>query len=172
DSLQHLKAGYQKTVEAGLQEVGFFDQVPSGASVFLKPNLTFPVYRPGVMTSYECLKAVTTLLTGRGYSVIIGEADSGGYNRFSMDEVFDKMGIVELARQTGARVVNISFTEPEIARLRVGWRDLAIPLPKLLLHEVNAFITLPVPKIHMNTMVSMSLKNQWGCIQEPAERLK
>jgi uncharacterized protein (DUF362 family) len=49
---------------------------------------------------------------------------------------------------------------------------LQIPLPKLLLHEVDAFITLPVPKIHMNTMISMSIKNQWGCIQEPAERLK
>ena len=57
-SLQDLGAGYQKSVEIGLQETGFFDRVSTGAPVFLKPNLTFPVYRPGVMTSYECLKAV------------------------------------------------------------------------------------------------------------------
>ncbi|MBK7260236.1 MAG: DUF362 domain-containing protein [Ignavibacteriae bacterium] len=32
--------------------------------------------------------------------------------------------------------------------------------------------TVPVPKIHMNTGVSISVKNQWGIIQDPAERLK
>lgn len=124
------------------------------------------------MTSFECLKAVTTLLIGKGYPVIIGEADSGGYNRFSIDEVFKGMGIDKLAAETGARLVNMSFTEPEWLEVRAGFRRLRVPVPKMLLHEVGAFITLPVPKIHMNTLVSMSIKNQWGCIQEPSERLK
>jgi len=171
-SLQHLKVGYQKAIEISLQEVGFFDQAPAGKPVFLKPNLTFPVYRPGVMTSFDCLKAAVEVLVNRGYSVIIGEADSGGYNRFSMDEVFKGMGIDQLARETGARIVNLSFTEPEWLELRVGLRRLRVPIPRLLLREIGAFISLPVPKIHMNTLVSMSIKNQWGCIQEPSERLK
>jgi uncharacterized protein (DUF362 family) len=171
-SLQDLGDGYEKTIELGLREVGFFDRVSSGASVFLKPNLTFPVYRPGVMTSYECLKAATLVLRNHGYSVIIGEADSGGYNRFSMDAVFQGMGIHELAREAGAKIVNLSFTDPEWLELRVGLKRLRVPVPRLLLREIGAFITLPVPKIHMNTQVSMSIKNQWGCIQEPSERLK
>src|SRR5688500_1955099 len=141
--LQRLADNYPTLVREGLELVGFFQNVAPGSTVFLKPNLTYPTYRPGVMTSFECLKAVTESLTGRGYQVIIGEADSGGYNRFSMDEVFAKMGINDLAEQTGARVVNISFTDPEIVRMRVGWRELRIPLPKLLLYEVDAFITLP-----------------------------
>jgi uncharacterized protein (DUF362 family) len=41
-----------------------------------------------------------------------------------------------------------------------------------LLEETDLFITVPVPKIHMNTKVSMSVKNQWGVIQSPALRLK
>jgi len=170
--LQRLEENYPPVVREALGSVGFFENVPPGSTVFLKPNLTFPTYRPGVMTSVECLTAVVELLRARGYRVIIGEADSGGYNRFSIDEVFKKMGIDELARRTGARVVNISFTEPEWLEVRAGWRTLRVPLPKLLLCEIDAFITLPVPKIHMNTMVSMSIKNQWGCIQEPSERLK
>lgn len=170
--LEKLDDDYSVPVQAGLEWAGFFKTVPSGATVFLKPNLTFPTYHPGVMTSYGCLKAVTELLVSKGYQVIIGEADSGGYNRFSIDEVFRNMGIHELAEQTGAKMVNISFTEPEMVRIRKGFRELSIPLPKLLLHEIDAFITLPVPKIHMNTLVSMSIKNQWGCIQEPSERLK
>lgn len=124
------------------------------------------------MTSYECLKAVVELLASRGYQVIIGEADSGGYNRFSMDEVFKGMGIDHLARETGARIVNLSFLEPEWLEVRAGLRRLRVPVPRLLLREIGAFISLPVPKIHMNTLVSMSIKNQWGCIQEPTERLK
>jgi uncharacterized protein (DUF362 family) len=170
--LDRLPEDYGDGVRKGLEYAGFFERVPAGASVFLKPNLTFPVYRPGVMTSYQCLAAVTELLVKRGYRVTIGEADSGGYNRFSMDEVFEKMGIYKLAEKTGARAVNISFEEPEVIRMKAGIREVVIPLPKMLLHEMDAFITLPVPKIHMNTLVSMSLKNQWGCIQDPAERLK
>jgi len=171
-SLHDLTAGYPAAVAAGLEEAGFFRTVASGTKVFLKPNLTFPIYRPGVMTSYECLKAVTELLAARGYQVIIGEADSGGYNRFSIDEVFKGMGIDQLAKETGAQLVNVSFTKPEWMEVQAGGRKLRVPVPELLLREIGAFITLPVPKVHLNTGVSMSIKNQWGCIQEPSERLK
>jgi uncharacterized protein (DUF362 family) len=170
--LSKLADGYPGPVAAGLAGVGFFETVRPGATVFLKPNFTFPTYRPGVMTSFACIKATTECLISRGYKVIIGEAESGGYNPFSMDAVFEQMGMNELATQTGARLVNISYTEPELLRIKVGHRKLSIPMPKLLLHEIDAFITMPVPKIHMNTRVSMSIKNQWGCIQNPAVRLK
>jgi uncharacterized protein (DUF362 family) len=170
--LQAWEPDYRLLVGNGLAQVGFFAEVPAGATVFLKPNLTFPVYRPGVMTSYDCLKATTDLLRSRGYQVVIGEADSGGYNRFSMDEVFRAMGIYELAQQSGARVVNLSFTEPEFVQVPVGRKRLSVPLPKLLLHEVDACITMPVPKIHMNALVALSIKNQWGCIQNPQDRLR
>jgi hypothetical protein len=53
------------------------------------------------MTSYECLEAVVECLAGRGYRVLIGEADSGGYNRFAMDNVFETMGIRALAERGG-----------------------------------------------------------------------
>jgi uncharacterized protein (DUF362 family) len=170
--LESLDQGYPVVVEKGLAHVGFFQTIPQGSTVFLKPNFTFPVYRPGVMTSMECLTAVTECLHEHGYKVIIGEADSGGYNRFSIDHVFQRMGVYDLAQRTGATVVNVSHTEPEFLKVRAGIHRLSVPVPKLLFHDVDAFISLPVPKIHMNTLVSMSIKNQWGCIQEPAERLK
>ena len=165
-------SGYGPVIEETLEHIGFFKTVPAGGRVFLKPNLTFPEFRPGVMTSLDCLRAVTLSLLGRGYRVIIGEADSGGYNRFSIDEVFKGMGIDKLAAETGAEIVNVSFTEPEWVEVRAGWRRLRVPVPRLMLREIDAFITLPVPKIHMNTQVSMSIKNQWGCIQEPSVRLR
>jgi uncharacterized protein (DUF362 family) len=33
-------------------------------------------------------------------------------------------------------------------------------------------ITVPVPKVHLNTVVSLSVKNQWGLIQNPSDRLR
>ncbi len=170
--LSDLAPGYPVLVEAGLVHVGFFAAIRPGATVFLKPNFTYPEYRPGVMTSFECVKATTECLVQRGYKVIIGEADSGGYNPFSMDAVFEQMGMNKLAQETGTRLVNLSFEEAEIVKLRVGGRSVSIPMPKLLLHGIDAFITLPVPKIHVNSRVSLSIKNQWGCIQAPSERLK
>lgn len=171
-SIASLSEGYGSTVENGLRRSGFFGNTARGDRVFLKPNLTFPTYRPGVMTSMECLSAVTEILIDHGYRVIIGEGDSGGYNRFSIDEVFEQVGINTLAKRTGATTVNVSFTEPTLMPVKAGWRNLSVPVPKMMLEEIDAFITLPVPKIHMNTLVSMSIKNQWGCIQDPSERLK
>src|SRR5580658_2759133 len=122
--LSKLAKSYRAPVADGLAAVGFFESVRPGATVFLKPNFTFPTYRPGVMTSFECVRAVTECLTTRGYNVIIGEAESGGYNPFSMDAVFEQMGMNELARQTGARLINISHTDPEILKIRVGSRKI------------------------------------------------
>jgi uncharacterized protein (DUF362 family) len=170
--LEHLQAGYKTVVADALQAVDFFAEVPPGGRVFLKPNLTFPEYRPGVMTSYECVEAIVECLVDRGYRVVIGEADSGGYNRFAMEHVFERTGLRRLANRVGVELVNLSFTEPEWMPVNVGRKRLSVPVPRLLLSEIDAFITLPVPKIHMNTLVSMSIKNQWGCIQEPSERLK
>lgn len=171
--LRDLAFGHEPAIAAGLEAVGFFADVPAGGTVFLKPNLTFPEYRPGVMTSFECLSAAVRTLRSRGYQVLVGEADGGGYNRFSMDAVFEGIGIRQLCDETGAKCVNISFTAPEMMSLKVGRRTLRVPVPKLLLDgSVDAFITLPVPKVHLNTRVSMSIKNQWGCIQNPTERLR
>ena len=37
-------------------------------------------------------------------------------------------------------------------------------MPKILTDEIDAFITLPVPKVHAMTQISLSYKNQWGCV--------
>jgi uncharacterized protein (DUF362 family) len=41
-----------------------------------------------------------------------------------------------------------------------------------LTDDIDYLITMPVPKIHNNTGVSLSFKNQWGCIPEPNDRLR
>jgi hypothetical protein len=124
------------------------------------------------MTTPACVEALVLALLDYTPHVIVGEADSGGYNPFSMDEVFRSTGLDEIARRTGARLVNLTNQPSRDLRFEERGRELAVPLPVLLLDEVDHVLTVPVPKVHANTGVSMSIKNQWGCIQAPSMRLR
>lgn len=124
------------------------------------------------MTSLDALTAVVTYVKNFTQKVTICESDSGGYNPFSMDEVFRNTGIAEFANRMGVRIVNMSHSPSRSIQFRRHLRVMSVPLPTLLLDETDLFITMPVPKVHMNTKVSIALKNQWGVIQEPALRLK
>ena len=124
------------------------------------------------MTNPDALEAVVKHLRNFTNHITICESDSGGINRFSMDAVFRKTGIFEFAQKHDVTIANLSFTPPHDIIVPHWSGDLTIRLPALILEETDLFITMPVPKIHMNTKVSLSLKNQWGIIQIPAERLK
>ncbi|RPI11709.1 MAG: DUF362 domain-containing protein [Acidobacteriales bacterium] len=170
--LRDLTDGYHPAIGDAMAFLGDAANLRPGLRVAIKPNLTFPVYRPGVMTSIEAIEALLRHLRDHGCQVTICEADSGGYNRFSMDQVFLATGLCELAARYGARLVNLSNQDSREIQVRAGWRGLSVPLPRLLIDETDLLITMPVPKVHANTVVSGAIKNQWGVIQDPARRLK
>lgn len=167
-----LEQIYRPAIRDAFEWLGLGKSLKSGDRVAIKPNLTFPTFRKGVMTSPEALEAVILYLKQFTDRITVCESDSGGYNRFSMDEVFARTGIAEFARRHGVDVVNMSYLPSRPIRVRSGMRTLSVPLPRLLLDETDLFITMPVPKVHANATVSLSLKNQWGIIQQPKQRLK
>jgi uncharacterized protein (DUF362 family) len=130
--------------------------------VFVKPNLTFPSYRPGVMTSPDAVEAALTAILDYTPRVYVGDADSGGYNPFSMDEVYRETGLVERAARLGVSIVNLSREARSSIELPVGRRRLRVELPRLLTEEIDLLVTMPVPKMHANSTVSLTFKNQWG----------
>lgn len=163
---------YQRAIQKGFEWVGVQSFLKWGDKVCVKPNLTFPEFRKGVMTNPAALEAVVLHLKNFTNEITICESDSGGYNRFSMDEVFRKTGIAEFANRCGVRICNTSFVQSRSVPCRAGRKNLSIPLPSFLLDEADLFVSMPVPKVHCNTLVSLSLKNQWGLVREPAVRLK
>jgi uncharacterized protein (DUF362 family) len=167
-----LTHGYGPILQAGFEFCGGPRVIARGDRVCIKPNLTFPYFRRGVMTNPEALEALVLYLKDYTDNITICESDSGGYNRFSMDEVFHATGIAEMAGRYGVRVVNMSYAPSRMISVAAGFRRLSVPLPTLLLDETDVFITVPVPKVHLNTVVSAAVKNQWGVIQVPATRLK
>lgn len=170
--LDRLDRGYGAVIRDGLQWLNLPARLTASSTVFIKPNLTFPVFRKGVMTNPECVEALVVALKDYTSHIIIGEADSGGYNRFSIDDVQQKIGLKDLEKKYGIKVVNLSRLPRRELRFKAGSREVVFPLPDILLDEADFVFSAAVPKIHMNTRVSMTVKNLWGCIPEPSVRLK
>lgn len=170
--LESITAGYDGPLRNAFHSFSNSVRIGSTDRVRIKPNLTFPTYRHGVMTNPEALESLIRALKQRTDHVAICESDSGGYNRFCMTEVFERTGIASMAKRYGVRTVNLSHESSRPIEVTVRDKRLVVPLPTMLLDETDLFITMPVPKIHMNTGVSISMKNQWGVIQEPSLRLK
>ena len=164
-------AEYQTLVKEGLEYIRFGETVSADTRVFIKANLTFPEYRPGVMTHPDAIEAAIIAISDYTSHIMIGDADSGGYNRFSMHEVYRETGIDDIARKHGVKVVNLSDGQRKPLKFRYKCRNFAIQLPVLLTEECDLTVTMPVPKIHANAGVSLSFKNQWGCIPIPRDRL-
>jgi uncharacterized protein (DUF362 family) len=153
-------------VRAALQFLRWEDLIPTGSRVFIKPNLTWRRPQPGVTVTPEFLAATVEVLRERTRHIIVGES-SGGYHTFPAEEAFESHGLYDLAKRFGIDVVNLSRCEEESVTGVVAGRPVDVELPKLLLHDIDVFITLPVPKVHTNTTVSLGFKNQWGCIPNP-----
>ena len=144
----------------------FVPELPSGRRVAVKPNLTFPTHRPGVTTSPAVLRAVVQLLVERSNQVFVVESD-GGYGAWDCERALRGHGVHEMCAALGATVVNLSAA-PRTA-LAVPRRGglLNIPFPRMLLDSIDAFVSVPVPKVHCMTGVSLAMKNQWGLIPDP-----
>lgn len=166
------ESDYLNLIRQGLKWIEFDKLVTPVSRIFIKPNLTFPTYRPGVMTSPAAVEAAILALREYTPNIILGDADSGGYNRFSMDEVYRETGLWQFADKYGVRAVNLSSGERKTINFRYANRSFSLALPRLLTDEIDLLVTMPVPKVHANSAVSLTFKNQWGCIPEPSDRLR
>lgn len=163
---------YLRPLREGLAWTTLVSKLAASDRVFIKPNLTFPVFREGVMTSPACVEALVVALKDYTGRITIGEADSGGYNRFKIDEVQERIGLKALEKRYGVRVVNLSHLAQRQVEFQWKRSTLSFPFPVSLMEETDVLVSAAVPKIHMNTLVSMTVKNLWGCIPEPPARLR
>ena len=152
-------------LQAGLEFIHWDKYINRNSKVFVKPNFTFPYYQEGVTTSPEFLRCLLELLKSKAARVIIGESD-GGNHSFTAEDSFEGHHMHEICRETGAELVNLSKLPVQTVESDVLDKKVRVQLPKLLLEEVDCFISVPVLKIHVMTTVSLSLKNLWGCVPD------
>ena len=151
-----------ETLLNSLEFIKWKNQIKKDSTVFIKPNFTFPYYKEGVTTSPELLRNLLEIIKDRADKVIVGESD-GGSHSFTADEAFKGHNMYEICRETGADLVNLSKMPSVIVKDKIQGKNVKVQLPKLLLNEVDCFVSVPVLKVHVMTKISLSIKNLWGC---------
>ena len=133
--------------------------------VFIKPNFTYPFYKAGVTTSPRAIEAVVAHLREWTRHITIVESD-GGSHAWKAEEAFAGHGIPEMCRKYDIACAGLTQLPRELASTEICGREVRIELSSAMLHESDLFITMPVPKVHVMTRVSLAFKNQWGCIPD------
>ncbi len=154
----------RQTIVDALNWIGWTRKIKSDSTVFVKPNFTWPKFRPGVVTSPEFLAALMPLLKGRARRVLIGESD---LTVFQTSRAFQGLGIDKICRESGAEMVELSRTPSSTVETTVGRRKIRILLPRLLLKDVDVLVNAAVPKCHVVTGMSGAMKNFYGLIPDP-----
>jgi len=156
----------QKNLSEGLSFIEWTKIITPGSTVFIKPNLTWTEYTPGVTTSPDLIRCLISIIKDRAGRIIVGESD-GGNHAFTADDAFRGHGLDRICREQGIELVNLSrLPSVEIEEEVLGKR-VRVVLPKMLVDEVDCFISVPVLKVHAMTGVSLSIKNLWGCYSDP-----
>jgi uncharacterized protein (DUF362 family) len=137
-------------------------------AIFIKPNLTYPVYKEGVTTRMEFVRCLVAALRqiNSTTKIYIGEGE-GGYNSFSMTEAMFNMGFYEIARRfPNVEILNLSATQRVKVQIVAKNKPYELELPELFFKEIDFSVSCPLPKVHCMTKVTLSMKNQWGCLPD------
>ena len=163
--VSRIDHGLDRELESALEWLEWRSVVGPDARVSIKPNLTYPTPRAGVTTTPAALEALVRALSSRTKNINVVESDAGS-NAWTADEAFEGHDIGAMCRRYGARAINLTRCAREIVATEIAGRRVEVELPRLLTRETDVFITMPVPKLHMMTGVSLGFKNQWGCLPD------
>ena len=152
-------------IRLAAQQAGLLEGITSTTRVALKPNLTYPYYQPGITTSPSVMRETVKLLRDFTSYLAIVETD-GGYGAWQAREAFTSHQLYDLGKEYDIEIVNLCDEPREMIHFVAGKRTQQISLPARLLHETDLFISMPVPKIHAMTGLTLAYKNQWGCVPD------
>ena len=157
---------FKEAIREALQWVRWEEIITEGARVCIKPNLTFPRYKPGVTTSPQVLRAFLEILRERTDKIAVVETD-GGYGSWKVADAFVGHGYDGICAELGVELVNLGDEPTESIRFGSRSKQWELPLPTRLLRHTDVFVSMPVPKVHAMTYLTLAYKNQWGCIPDP-----
>jgi uncharacterized protein (DUF362 family) len=154
-----VRSDLSQAADALSQALDMIEYRPSREAVFIKPNV--PDYGPpgvGLFTDPAVVEGLLRYLAGR--PVVIGEGAIVGR---SATEAFRRTGYAELAKRYGAQVVDLN----DAPRTEVDWEFGKLKLPALI--QTHEYINVAKMKTHVQTGVSLGMKNQKGLLA-PADK--
>jgi len=152
----------KQDIHDSLSFIGWENRIKKDDTVFIKPNFTYPFHKEGITTNPVLLRSLLELLKDRASRVIVGESD-GGNHSFTADQAFKGHGMHEICKETGAELVNLSTLPSRYIEDTIQGKKVKVQVPDLLVDGIDCFISVPVLKVHVMTLVTLSMKNLWGC---------
>lgn len=147
--VSHINNRLDDVLQEGLEYINYHEIIKPGDTVFIKPNLTFPQWRPGVTTTPAMIMFLLDKFRPIAGKIYVGESD-GGCHSFSAWDAFKGHGLDAIVTLYDAELVNLS----EVEDITAFW------------DSIDCTITVPVMKVHAMTGVSLGLKNLWGCVPD------
>lgn len=134
--------------------------VQQGKDVVIKPNLGWDLFLPGCVTSPWVVEGVIQTLYDVCENIYIADADQVLVN---IDKAARKANFMPLTQKyKKVKWLNLSKQEMTEKEFTLGGKKFLLPIPKILFD--CTLISVPVMKTHGRCVVSLSLKNQWGCL--------
>ena len=161
-----ITSALQQAMRDALDGIHWKDILFENARVAIKPNLTFPIYKAGVTTSPEVLRAFLEVLKERTDRIAVVETD-GGYGAWKVADAYEGHGYDRICAEMGVDLINLNDEPCEMISFESKGETHQLPLPTRLLHDTDVFVTMPVPKVHAMTYLTLAYKNQWGCVPDP-----
>jgi len=168
EQLSHDDNDLRNQILKSFQSLNLVQDFQKAHAVFIKPNLTYPRYKKGVTTRKEFVESLVSQLRSINSTttIYIGEGE-GGYNSFSMDDAFRSMGFYELENAfPRVKIINLSKIPSRNVSIDTPRGPYEIALPGIFFDEIDFSISCPLPKVHCMTKVTLSFKNQWGCLPD------
>jgi uncharacterized protein (DUF362 family)/Pyruvate/2-oxoacid:ferredoxin oxidoreductase delta subunit len=133
--------------------------------VLLKPNLLFgKAAEKAVTTHPSIVKGMIKIVRERGGIPFIGDSPSVG----GLVRTAEKAGIKRVADEMNCPLVE--FDRPVLSAKGVGKHFKQLEIDQAIL-EVDVIINLPKWKTHGNTLLTLGVKNLFGCIPGPRKAL-
>jgi uncharacterized protein (DUF362 family) len=151
----------RETLDKALDAVNWKSIVKPGAKVVVKVNGTHFIYLPGLTVTPELVQYFAERLRDRAEEVIIGDSN---LQRVYADFALKGCGIKKAVEAGGATCVN--FSTDKMVKIDLKGEVLKeMEMPKCYT-DCDVFASMPVFKTHKLTQVTLTLKNQFGCIPD------
>jgi uncharacterized protein (DUF362 family) len=159
---------------------GLSGKIKKGGHVVIKPNLFAP-YPPPISVDRRVIAAAVSLAREAGAGKVtviegvsigtlmkrVNPAHSGicmrrGYRTI---EVMEMLGVKKAVEDAGGEVLGVEDVEKVSVDIKGGMALHRVQYPKVVL-EADYFINMPALKTHTMTMVTLSLKNLQGLLDD------
>ena len=156
----YKQASVKKAIIKGLQPFGGIDSfVKSGHAVLIKPNMLSPKKPEDAVTTHPAIvESVVQLVKECSGIPFIGDSPGIG----SMERVARKSAILDICKKYDVELIDLDGSKAVVIGKGSIFRHLkisAIPL------DMDRVINLPKIKTHAQMVLTMGIKNLFGCVQ-------